>query len=310
MAKCRSPFAAVASILGIERAPRVRKTRVTRRHLCSEPAPRWARDSKSPLIDRCDSIRNVEIAALTPDELFELWRRRREREGERVNLMDLYDLVAESKGVTPQNLPLAERQALAARALEVIWPGFEQVARVRMGDQIEIMEYDPRWAGTFVTWRDRLAESLGPTALRIDHVGSTSVPGLAAKPIIDIQLSVERLDAEAAYVPGCADAGFELYSRDEVHRFFHVPPPSPRVAQLHLCQSGGEFEFDHLLFRDYLRANPDERDAYAAMKREAAKLWKDDRLGYTYAKGGFIMDRQERANVWALGISWSVTGSA
>jgi GrpB-like predicted nucleotidyltransferase (UPF0157 family) len=224
--------------------------------------------------------------------------------------MDLYDLVAESRGVTPQDLPLAERQVLAARALTVIWPGFEQVAPVRMSDQIEIKEYDPRWADTFETWCDRLAESLGPSALRIDHIGSTSVPGLAAKPIIDIQLSVARLDEESDYVPGCVDVGFELYSRDEVHRFFHVPPPSPRVAQLHLCQSGAGFEFDHLLFRDYLRANPDERDAYAAMKREAARLWKDDRLGYTYAKGGFIMDRQERANVWALSRSWTVIGSA
>jgi GrpB-like predicted nucleotidyltransferase (UPF0157 family) len=178
-----------------------------------------------------------------------------------------------------------------------------------VGDQIEIMEYDHRWASSFVTWRDRLAESLGPSALRIDHIGSTSVPGLAAKPIIDIQLSVATLDEESDYLPGCVDAGFELYSRDEVHRFFHVPPPSPRVAQLHLCQSGGQFEYDHLLFRDYLRANPDERDAYAAMKREAARTWKDDRIGYTYAKGGFILERQERANVWASARSWTVARS-
>jgi GrpB-like predicted nucleotidyltransferase (UPF0157 family) len=150
---------------------------------------------------------------------------------------------------------------------------------------------------------------LGSTALRIDHIGSTSVPGLAAKPIIDIQLSVDTLDEESDYAPGCVDAGFELYSRDEVHRFFHVPPPSPRVAQLHLCQFGGEFEHDHLLFRDYLRANPDERDAYAAMKREAARTWRDDRIGYTYAKGGFILERQERANVWASARSWTVAQS-
>jgi GrpB-like predicted nucleotidyltransferase (UPF0157 family) len=251
----------------------------------------------------------VENPEDTNDGLFEQWRQRRAREGERVNLMDLYDLVGEANGVAPQELPLAERQALAARALTVIWPGFEQVAPVRVGDQIEIMEHEPGWASTFVTWRDRLAESLGPTALRIDHIGSTSVPGLAAKPIIDIQLSVARLDEESDYVPGCVGAGFELYSRDEVHRFFHVPPPSPRVAQLHLCQSGGEFEYDHLLFRDYLRANPDERDAYAAMKREAAKKWKDDRLGYTYAKGGFILERQERANVWASASAWTVARS-
>lgn len=276
-----------------------------------EPTPGRVTISTSRFVSlQCDSIRNVENPTRTPDELFEQWRRRREREGQRVNLMDLYDLVADASGVAPQELPLAERQALAARALTVIWPGFEQVAPVRVSDQIEIMEYDPRWASTFIKWRDRLVESLGPTALRIDHIGSTSVPGLAAKPIIDIQMSVSRLDEESEYVPGSVDAGFELYSRDEVHRFFHVPPPSPRVAQLHLCQSGDEFEYDHLLFRDYLRANPSERDAYAAMKREAAQTWKDDRLGYTYAKGGFILERQDRAGVWASGSSWTVARSA
>ena len=244
---------------------------------------------------------------MNPDEIFESWRRQREREGERVNLMDLYGLVAESRGVAPEELPLAERQALAARALRVIWPGFEQVAAVRVGDQIEIVDYDTRWADLYGVWRDRLRESLATTALRIDHIGSTSIEGLAAKPIIDIQLSVAELTAESAYLAGCASAGFELYSRDEVHYFFHVPPPSPRVAQLHVCQAGGQFERDHLLFRDYLRAHADERDAYASLKRSAAARWKDDRIGYTYAKGGFILDRQERAEAWARATSWSLT---
>jgi GrpB-like predicted nucleotidyltransferase (UPF0157 family) len=245
--------------------------------------------------------------APTLDELFESWRSKREREGERVNLMDLYDLVAESRGVAPEELALVERQALAARALTVIWPGFEQVAEVRVGDQIEIVDYDECWAELYEVWRERLSESLGVFALRIDHIGSTSIRGLAAKPIIDIQLSVADLTMESEYLAGCAAAGFELYSRDEVHRFFHVPPPSPRVAQLHVCQAGGSFEHDHLLFRDYLRAHPQERDAYADLKRSAARKWKDDRIGYTYAKGGFILDSQERAEAWARRSSWSLT---
>jgi hypothetical protein len=114
------------------------------------PSPEGLTDSASRFVRvGCDSIRNVEIPAHNSDELFEQWRERREREGERVNLMDLYNLVAHASGVAPQELPLAERQALAARALSVIWPGFEQVAPVRVGDQIEIMEYDPKWVDTF-----------------------------------------------------------------------------------------------------------------------------------------------------------------
>ena len=91
-----------------------------------------------------------------------------------------------------------------------------------------------------------------------------------------------------------------------MRRFFHLPPPSLRVAQLHVRQSGGQFEHDHLLFRDYLRTHPDERDACATLKRSAARKWRDDRIGYTYAKGGFILERQEKADARALENSWTL----
>jgi GrpB-like predicted nucleotidyltransferase (UPF0157 family) len=251
-------------------------------------------------------MKGVEGSPQTFEQLFDEWRRRRAIEGESVNLMDLYDLFAESRAERPEELPLELRHELAARALTVIWPGFEQVAPPRLGDHVEIAAYDPRWASAFEQWRDRLALALGATATRIEHIGSTSVVGLAAKPIIDIQLSVVDLDDERGYVPGCVAAGFELYSRDTAHRFFHVPPPSARVAQLHVCQSGGSFERDHLLFRDYLRSNPHERDEYAAHKKSAAEKWEGDRVGYTYAKGRFILGRLDRANQWSIARGWSV----
>jgi GrpB-like predicted nucleotidyltransferase (UPF0157 family) len=132
------------------------------------------------------------------------------------------------------------------------------------------------------------------------------VPALAAKPIIDIQVSVADVGDEDSYAPGCRGAGFELYSRDDVHRFFHVPPPSPRIAQLHVGQAGSQLEHDHLLFRDYLHSHADECDAYAALKRSAAQRWGDDRIGYTYAKNGFILERLERSLAWAAATRWVV----
>jgi GrpB-like predicted nucleotidyltransferase (UPF0157 family) len=223
-----------------------------------------------------------------------------------VDLLDLYSLVAKDRGIEPEDLPLPERTALTQRALQVIWPGFEQVAPLRTGDHVEVVAYRLDWPERFLQWRARLAFGLGRRALRIDHVGSTSVPGLSAKPIIDIQLSVSDIADEAAYLPGCAGAGFELYSRDDSHRFLHVPPPSPRVAQLHVCQGGGQFERDHLLFRDYLRTHGDECESYAAVKHAAVERWGDDRIGYTYAKNGFILDRLERASEWAVATGWKV----
>jgi GrpB-like predicted nucleotidyltransferase (UPF0157 family) len=240
------------------------------------------------------------------DELFERWRAMRARRGDHVDLHDLYDLVAEAHGVVPDDLDLEERRELAARALEVIWPGFEQVAPVRSGGRVEVVDYDASWPARFAALRDRLAATLGAVAQRIDHIGSTSVPGLDAKPIIDVQVSVADLADEAAYAPGCSAVGFELYSRDDVHRFFSVPSPAPRDAQVHVCGTGGAFEHDHLLFRDYLRAHDDERDAYAAMKRDAAARWTDDRMGYTFAKSDHILDLLARARDWAEATAWPV----
>ena len=161
----------------------------------------------------------------------------------------------------------------------------------------------------FERCRERLARNLGHVALRIDHFGSTSVRGLAGKPIIDIQLGVADVLDELAYVPGCVASGFELYSRDDAHRIFHVPPPSLRVAQLHECQTSRKGKHDHLLHRDCLRAHDDERDAYARMKQEAARKWKDDRTGYTYVKSGLILDRRDKAKDLARSTGWDVASS-
>jgi GrpB-like predicted nucleotidyltransferase (UPF0157 family) len=220
----------------------------------------------------------------------EAWRALRRHEGQAATVIDLYELVARERGLAAAELPAEERHELAHAAMPDIWPGFELTAESeRPIDPIEVVEYDPRWPERFAEWERAIRAALGRTAVRIDHVGSTSVPGLAAKPVIDIQVSVRDLADEDAYVPALEQLGLRLRSRDEFHRYFRPPAARPRDVHVHVCESGSEWEGEHLRFRDHLRRDPGARDAYARVKRQAAKDWADDRMAYTDAKSDVIL---------------------
>jgi GrpB-like predicted nucleotidyltransferase (UPF0157 family) len=239
---------------------------------------------------------------------FAAWLGMREREGPRASLIRLFALVAGPRGLQPHELPLAERRELADRATPVLWPGFQDNPRSqrREAEPVRLVRYDPAWPRRFEAWRGRLASLLGPAALRIDHVGSTSVPGLAAKPVVDIQVTVADLDAEDGYVPRCEAAGLQLRFRDDEHRYFQPPPGQPRDVHVHVCQQGSGWQRAHLLFRDYLRSSGEARDAYAAAKREAATVWVDQRAAYTEAKSDVILDILGQAEAWATATGWVI----
>src|SRR4051812_5307594 len=147
---------------------------------------------------------------------FEIWRRRRHQEGPVVTLIDLYRMAAEPRGLAAHELPLAERIALRKRAMPVIWPGYHIPSGTERPDEpIEIVAYDPDWPVRFQSWRDRLAGVLGEAALRIAHVGSTAIPELPAKPVIDILVTVPDPEREAAYVPAIESLGIQFRSRDD-----------------------------------------------------------------------------------------------
>lgn len=234
------------------------------------------------------------------------WQEMRQREGPRISLIRLYALVAEPRGLRPDQLPLAERRELAARATPLLWPGFQYDSRSqpREPEPVQVIPYDPGWPERFESWRGRLARLLGPAARRIEHVGSTSVPGLAAKPVVDIQVSVTSMEDEDRYVPPCEAAGLQLRFRDYEHRYFQPPPGRPRDVHVHVCQQGSGWERQHLLFRDYLRASASARQAYAAAKREAARLWADQRAAYGEAKSGTILGILDQAEAWADATGW------
>lgn len=214
-------------------------------------------------------------------------------------MIDFYALVARPRGPLPNELPAEERLELWRSVAGVIWPGFEVAeGSARRHDSLQVVDYDPSWPGKFLFWRDKIKKEVGDFAVRIEHVGSTAVPGLPAKPRIDIQVSVSDIAREDEYVRQIEAAGAQLRTRDNYHRFFRSFPGGPRVLQVHVCNVGSGWESDHLLFRDYLRSHPDARDVYAAVKLENAVVWADDAIGYTDAKGEIILDILERARMW------------
>jgi GrpB-like predicted nucleotidyltransferase (UPF0157 family) len=176
------------------------------------------------------------------------------------------------------------------------------------GDPIEVVPYDPGWRDRFGDLRARLTAALGPVATRIEHVGSTSVPGLAAKPVVDVQVSVADPEDESSYRWSIETLGFGLRWREPGHRYFRPTPGLPRLAQVHVCSAGSSWERDHILFRDYLRAHPQHAAEYAALKMELAARDAADRIAYTDAKGPFIVETLDRAEAWAARIGWSGSG--
>lgn len=239
-------------------------------------------------------------------EPWQAWLQLRAAEDNRTTVIDLYELVAASQGLAAHELPAATRLRLARQAMAQTWPGFavtEGSERARV--PLVVVGYDPAWPQIYDRWRQRIAAALGRTAIRIEHVGSTSVPGLAAKPIVDIQVSVADPGGEPRYVPALQAAGLVLRSRDELHRYFRPPADRPREAHVHICAAGGQWERDHLLFRDYLRAHPAACLRYAEAKWANVRRWSDDGWAYTEAKTGVILDILEQAEDWAVATNWA-----
>jgi GrpB-like predicted nucleotidyltransferase (UPF0157 family) len=142
--------------------------------------------------------------------------------------------------------------------------------RPRHDGPIELVDYDPAWAERFEREAERIRAALGDTALLVEHVGSTSVPGLAAKPIVDIVLAVPDSSDEGAYVPALEASGYELRNREPDWFEHRILKPADMSVNLHVF-SDGCLEIGRMLaFRDQLRANEDDRELYERTKRELA----------------------------------------
>lgn len=160
---------------------------------------------------------------------------------------------------------------------------------------IRLVDYDPEWPRRFANEAGRIRAALGERALRIEHVGSTSVPGLAAKPVIDIVLVVADSAKEQDYVPALEDGGYRLRIREPEwfeHRLFGG---SGIDVNLHVFTDGCPEIGRMLAFRDWLRQHEDDRDLYARTKKAlAAREWKDTDE-YATAKTGVVKEILSRA---------------
>jgi GrpB-like predicted nucleotidyltransferase (UPF0157 family) len=170
---------------------------------------------------------------------------------------------------------------------------------------IEVAAYDPAWPTRFAELGRDLRAGLGAVALRIDHIGSTSVPGLAAKPIIDIQVSVADFEPLAAYRLPLEQLGY-VYRADNPERTkrYFREPPGRRRTHVHVRRAGSFSEQWALLFRDYLRAHAEVAAEYAAVKQGLALRFRDDRRAYVDAKGPLLWEIIRKADEWAQAQGW------
>jgi putative glutamine amidotransferase len=160
-----------------------------------------------------------------------------------------------------------------------------------------IHDYDPAWPSRFESEAARIREGLGDRAVRVEHVGSTSVPGLAAKPTVDIQVSIPSMAPRSAYTDPLVGLGYRwaLDPWSDEHEFFSKDEDGERSFHVHVCSTGSEWERRHIAFRDWLRANPDDAAAYERVKRELAERHPRDTYSYAAAKTSFIQAIQDRA---------------
>jgi GrpB-like predicted nucleotidyltransferase (UPF0157 family) len=188
-----------------------------------------------------------------------------------------------------------------------------------MARRIEIVPYDERWPGEFREIGGAIREAMGALALRVDHIGSTSVPGLAAKDVIDIQVTVRELDAPAI-ATALAPLGYTLHETidrdhvppgcegqpaDEWRKLNFRAPAGQRPTHLHVRQAGRANQRYALLFRDYLRASLAAAEAYRRIKEALARLHPDDQEAYYDVKDpvcDLIMDAAER---WATATAYA-----
>jgi GrpB-like predicted nucleotidyltransferase (UPF0157 family) len=171
----------------------------------------------------------------------------------------------------------------------------------RFDPAVRIVDYDPAWPGQAELELDRIRDSLGEVAVRQEHIGSTAVPGLAAKPIIDLQLSVDALDLKERYVEPLMGLGYLFVPAplSPDHHFFAKPPGRPRTHHLHVVEAGSGHELRHLAVRDFLRAHADERARYAALKREVVGRHPQDRRAYMEGKEAHMTTLEARALAWS-----------
>ena len=168
---------------------------------------------------------------------------------------------------------------------------FADLSNSAMGEApVEILQYDSTWPSRFERERALLETILAPwLAGPIEHIGSTAIPGMVAKPVIDIMAAVESLDASRRAISAATNAGYLYFPyRPELQHWFCKPSQAFRTHHLHLVPFSSQLWLERLAFRDRLRRDPDLASEYAELKSTLAAKFKLDREAYTDAKAPFV----------------------
>ena len=174
-----------------------------------------------------------------------------------------------------------------------------------MPDRVIIVPYDPEWPALFSKLGMALRQALGATAPRIDHIGSTAVPGMAAKPIVDVQISVVSLEPVEPFCWPLESLGYVFRSDNpELTKRYFRERPGQRRTHVHVRRMGSWAEQFALLFRDYMRAHPEDATRYGEVKCCLAERYGDDRHGYTEAKAPFLWEIMAKADRWSQDTGW------
>ena len=183
----------------------------------------------------------------------------------------------------------------------------ESAHYMKAGDPVWIVPYDPAWPHLFARLGGDLRAALGSVAMRIDHIGSTAVPGLVAKPVIDIQISVTAFEPLAVYRLPLERLGyvFRADNTERTKRYFREAPGARRT-HIHVRQVGSFSEQFALLFRDFLRTHPEVAAQYGELKTTLAHQYQgvEERHAYMEAKGPFIWNVMAQADRWAQQTGW------
>ncbi len=186
-------------------------------------------------------------------------------------------------------------------------------------EPIEIVEYQPRWVEEGYDHAEAVARALGALALRVDHVGSTAVPGLAAKDVIDIQAHALDLD-DPQLVTAMEEAGYRfrpgnsgdpanpdtrpILGEDDWRKLYFREAEGSRRVHIHVRRNGAAGARNTLLLRDFLRDSEAARRDYGAFKLALAERTRDDRAAYAAIKQPFILMAQRAAESWAKQTRW------
>lgn len=162
---------------------------------------------------------------------------------------------------------------------------------------VKVVSYDHSWAAYFEAKKKTLLELLEEDNLvSIEHVGSTSIPTLSAKPIIDILVVVKNLKEAKEWVPKLKTLGFQFKTENDARRlFFTEGPESKRTVHLHIAQQGSEYADEILVFRDYLLKNPSSVREYELLKTKLSGKYANNREAYTKAKEEFVKKIVDKA---------------